>query len=86
MLVPYGLPNGSKLCFHVLYFCKKVAFCCLLWMVFGGGGGRRGGGGGGGFTPPPPPPVGASLVEDTRGTSGTGFVLVASPLSEPRFC
>ena len=67
MLVPYGLPNGSKLCFHFLYFCKKAGFCWLLWMVC-------------------VPLVGVSLVEVTWATGGTGFVLVASPLSEPSFC
>ena len=34
----------------------------------------------------PPPPVGVSLVEVTLATSGAGFVLVASPRSEPSFC
>ena len=58
--------------------------------LFGGGGG----GGGVGFWlvlwlvcfPPPPPPVGVSLVEVTLATTGAGFVLVASPRSEPSFC
>ena len=35
--------------------------------------------------PTPPPPV-VSLVEVTLATSGAGFVLVASPRSEPSFC
>ena len=35
---------------------------------------------------PRPPPVGVSLVEVTLATSGAGFVLVASPRSEPSFC
>ena len=39
-----------------------------------------------GLFSPPPPPVGVSLVEVTLATSGAGFVLVASPRSEPSFC
>ena len=33
-----------------------------------------------------PPRVGVSLVGVTLASSGTGFVLVASPRSEPSFC